>query len=130
MKLSDNTSWLNSKNCKDGDIVEFINEGEWRDSTKFTYDDGNPVRQLVFKVKHNGEEKQISLIKPSRLAMIEVFGDDTVEWVGKKAVINLALNTQGGKSIMLKPVMVNKSTGKPVVEPSEAIDESEQETPF
>lgn len=105
MKLSnDNSPWLSAKNCKSGDIVEFINEGEWKESTKFTYDDGNPVRQLVFKVLHNGEEKQLSIIKPSRIALIEAFGDDTVEWVGREARIDLALNTQGGKSIVLTPL--------------------------
>ena len=104
MKLNDNTKWLSAKNCADGDIIEFLDEGEWRDSTKFTYENGDPVRQLVFKVTHNGEEKQITLIKPSRIAMIEAFGDDTLEWVGKKAKISLALNTQGTKSIILTPV--------------------------
>ena len=28
MKLSDGTSWLNAKACKDGDVIEFLNEGE------------------------------------------------------------------------------------------------------
>jgi hypothetical protein len=107
MKLNDNSVWLNAKSCKDGDIIVILNEGEWRDSTKFTYDDGNPVKQLVFKVKHEDEEKQLTLIKNSRIAMIAAFGDDTVEWVGKKAAIKLALNTQGGKSIILEPVVTS-----------------------
>ena len=35
--------------------------------------------------------------------MIEAYGNDTVEWVNKTAKIELALNTQGGKSIILIP---------------------------
>ena len=104
MKLNDNTNWLSAKNCEEGDVVTFLNEGEWRESTKFTYDDGNPVKQLVFNVKHKDEEKRLTLIKPSRTAMIEAFGNDTVEWVGKQAKISLALNTQGTKSIILMPL--------------------------
>jgi hypothetical protein len=109
MKLSDGAVWLSAKNCQSGDVIEIMDEGQWIDSTRFTYDDGNPVRQLVFKVKHNGEEKKLTLIKPSRQAMIEAFGDDTIEWVGKQAIIELALNTQGGKSIMLKPIGTENS---------------------
>ena len=105
MKLEETGGvWLSAKNCKDGEVVEFLNEGVWKDSTRFTYDDGNPVRQLIFKVNHNNEEKQLTLIKPSRVAMVEAFGDDTIAWVNKKATILLALNTKGGKSIMLEPI--------------------------
>ena len=104
MKLSKGGNWLSAKNCNEGSIVTFLDEGEWRNSQKFTYDDGTSVRQLVFRVEHEGEEKQLTIIKPSRLALIEAFGDDTIEWVGKQATIELALNTQGGKSIMLKPI--------------------------
>jgi len=104
MKLNDSAKWLAAKNCKDGDIITILDEGEWRDSAKFTYDDGSPVRQLTFKVNHSGEDKQLNFIKPSRVAMIAAFGDDTAAWIGKKAIIQLALNTQGGKSIMLSPV--------------------------
>ena len=104
MKLSDNTQWLSAKNCESGDEITILNEGEWKESQKFTYDDGSPVKQLVFKINHKGEEKQLTFIKPSRIALVEAFGDDTLEWVGRKATIQLALNTQGGKSIILEPI--------------------------
>ncbi len=125
MKLSEGGGvWLSAKNCTDGSIVEFLNEGTWKDSTRFTYDDGNPVRQLVFKVKHENEEKQLTIIKPSRVALIEAWGDDTLEWVGKKATIKLALNTQGGKSIILQP-MAGQVKSK-VETPEESTSESEE----
>ncbi len=127
MKLNNNSVWLSAKNCKDGDVIEILNEGEWKDSTRFTYDDGNPVRQLIFKVKHEDEEKQITLIKPSRVAMVEAFGDDTIAWVGKKATIKLALNTQGGKSVILQP-MGGKSEAETL---QDQMDKPKQsETPF
>ena len=55
MKLNSSSPWLSAKSCDTGDTIKFLNEGEWRDSTKFTYDDGKPVRQLIFKVLHDGE---------------------------------------------------------------------------
>lgn len=130
MKLSESGGvWLSAKNCQEGQIVEFLTEGEWRNSQKFTYDDGNPVRQLVFKVKHENEEKQLTIIKPSRLALIEAWGDDTLEWVGKKATIKLALNTQGGKSIILQPI-VDKSEKTLQQQMDDIPKEEGQETPF
>lgn len=129
MKLSESgAKWLSAKNCTEGSIVEFLDEGVWKDSTRFTYDDGNPVRQLVFKVKHENEEKQLTIIKPSRVALVEAWGDDTLEWVGKKATIKLALNTQGGKSIILQPFGEVKT--KEVENLQKQMDNPETATPF
>jgi len=129
MKLSESGGvWLSAKNCTEGSVVEFLNEGTWKDSTRFTYDDGNPVRQLVFKVKHENEEKQLTIIKPSRVALVEAWGDDTLEWVGKKATIKLALNTQGGKSIILQPMGQVKSTEEQSLQ--KQMDNPETPTPF
>lgn len=122
MRLQDSSPWLSAKNCENGDKIKLLDEGQWKESTKFTYDDGNPVRQLVFKVEHNGEEKQLSIIKPSKTALIEAYGDDTVEWVGKECKVNLALNTKGGKSIVLEPCSVKTTVEK---EENEAIAEAE-----
>lgn len=127
MKLNESGgAWLSAKKnpeC-DGQIITFKNEGEWRQSTRFKYDDGNPINQLVFTVEYSGENYQMTLIKPSRIAMIEAFGDDTVEWVDQKAKISLALNTQGGKSIMLTPI------GSKAQEPSIDVGNGEDEIPF
>jgi len=129
MKLNKGGQWLSAKNCTEGSVVEFLDEGEWRNSQKFTYDDGTSVRQLVFRVKHENEEKQLTIIKPSRLALIEAWGDDTLEWVGKKATIKLALNTQGGKSIILQPIAAVPVSFQ--AKPEEETPEEEQETlPF
>ena len=123
MKLSNNANWLSAKNCKDGNVITFLDEGVWKDSTRFTYDDGNPVRQLIFKVSHENEEKQVTLIKASRMAMIEAFGDDTIAWVNQKAVIALALNTQGSKSIVLTPIVSENSK----VSEDQSVNQSEPE---
>ena len=115
MKLNESsgTPWLSAKKnpeCE-GKTITFKNEGQWIQSTMYKYDDGNPVNQLVFTVDYEGEDRQMTLIKPSRVAMIEAFGDDTAAWVGQKARIALALNTKGGKSMMLTPI-VSEGTAK------------------
>ena len=103
MKLGDNSKWLSAKACAENDIVKFLDSGEWIESRKYTYDDGNPVNQLVFKVLHEGEEKKLGVIVASRTNLINAWGNDTDEWIGKEAIINLALNNKGGKSILLSP---------------------------
>uniref|UniRef100_A0A6M3KNR4 Uncharacterized protein n=1 Tax=viral metagenome TaxID=1070528 RepID=A0A6M3KNR4_9ZZZZ len=128
--LGGNTSWLSAKNCKDGDMIEFLNAGDWVQSTRFKYDDGNPVNQLVFKVKHEGEEKQLTLIKGSREAMIGAFGSDTLEWVGHKAKISLALNTKGTKSILLTPIGNTEPKEKSVDVDEDFSTEGEDSIPF
>ena len=121
MKLNESNSgkWMSAKNAQDGDMVKFLDEGSWQESTRFKYDDGNPVKQFIIGVEHDGEEKRLTLIKASRVAMIEAYGDDTSDWVGKSAKINLAMNTQGGKSIIL-------SSEKGVID----LDEPEASIPF
>lgn len=127
MKLSDDTKWLNSKNCQNGDKIKFLDEGEWRESTKFTYDDGSPVKQLVFKVFFKGEERCLSIIKPSKAALIKAWGHDTAQWIGKEAKIELALNTQGGRSILLSPVTMVKKD----IENDNLLEEpQDEEVPF
>lgn len=127
--LNDNTSWLSAKNCKDGDEIEFLNAGDWVESTRFKYDDGNPVKQLIFKVKHEGEEKQLTLIKGSREAMIEAFGNDTLSWVGQKATIGLALNTKGTKSVLLTPIKGEEESVN-LEEPKNTNEEQDGYQPF
>ena len=129
MRLDENSGvWLSAKTAKDGDIVKFLDTGRWVESKRFTYEDGNPVRQLVFKVMHNNEEKQLTLIKASRTNLMDAWGAETDDWIGKKAIINLALNTQGGKSIVLKPV--GGVSLKPKQEAEEGFDGEEEPTPF
>lgn len=87
VKLGSN--FLKASDCKEGDIIEFLNEGEWVKSEKYTYPDGNPKNQFQIKVKHQGNEKLLGLNKISRDSLCSEFGGDTNYWIGKKAKLRL-----------------------------------------
>lgn len=70
---------------KDQSIIKFTTEGEWKESAKFTNADGTPKSQFQIKVltPENGE-LLLTLNKNSFNRMIDEFGDDTANWVGKE----------------------------------------------
>ena len=99
MKLGGNKNWVKAADLKNGDCFTFTNEGEWVESTKFKYPDGSPQKQFVIGVKINGEEKDFTLNKSNRTAMIEAYGDDTAAWVGHSAVVEKVKALVSGKMI-------------------------------
>jgi len=105
VKLSSGGNYLKVENVSEGDLVVFKDEGEWVESTKYTYDDGNPKSAFVIKVDHKGSEYNLRLGKFSRDEIIPVYGDDTKDWVGKEAKIHIenyrSLNKKG---IILSPI--------------------------
>lgn len=99
-------AFLKAKDAKPRSKVKFLDEGEWQESQNFKYEDGRPIIQLVFKVMYEGEEMLLKVNKASRVAMIEAFGDETKNWVGKEASIFI-LPTPNGKEkmIVLEPIV-------------------------
>lgn len=102
--------FLKGKDVKKGATVEILDEGRWENSKKFTYEDGTPQKQCIFSVKYEGEEKQLKLNKASRVAMIDAFGDETRNWVGKRAKLIIMPTPSGNdKMIVLDPVTSTES---------------------
>lgn len=97
VKLTGSKSWIKADDVKDGQVVTFVNEGEWTESSKFTHDDGSPVRQFTIKVKLNGEERDMNLNKVSRENLVEAYGDDTANWVGMSAKVEKVKVMVGGE---------------------------------
>ena len=97
-------SILRAKEVADGQIVVFLNEGEWRE---FKFKDQPVSNGFVMQVEYKGEEKEIKVTKGSFESIMPVYGPDTKEWIGKKAKI-MVIPTQKGNSILLKPVSDNK----------------------
>jgi hypothetical protein len=82
--------YLKASECKLGDLIKFLDEGKWVESTKFTYEDGKPKQQLVFEVEDgSGDKKSLTLNKTNRDALVEAWGKDTSLWVGKIAEITI-----------------------------------------
>ena len=100
VKLTLGGSYLKPSEAKPGVFIEFLNEGEWETSDKYTYENGDPKKSFVMKVKYNGEEKKLRMNAASRRAMIDVHGEETAEWVGKKAKI-VVLPTPNGQNKMI-----------------------------
>lgn len=106
MKLSKGGNFLNGKNAKDGETVKFLDEGEIIPSERYKYDDGSPQKNLIFKVEYKGEEKQVKITKQSKVALMDTWGEETKNWVGKSATIFVFPTPDGSnKTIVLKPIV-------------------------
>jgi len=78
------TKYLKASECNTGDLIKFLDEGKWVESTKFTYDDGSPKQQLIFEVEDGlGEKKSLTLNATNRNTLVSAWGKDTANWVGK-----------------------------------------------
>ena len=88
-------NWLRVKDVNNGDTILIKDEGIWQES-KFTYDDGNAKNDFVIKIEHNGEEKIMTLNKKNRTSLIEVYGTDTANWVGKTVELTKKTIEVGG----------------------------------
>lgn len=136
--LNNGGNYLKSDNCKKGDVIEFLDEGEWVASSKFKYDDGNPVQQFQVTVKLNGQDEHIlSVNATNRNVLIPEWGKDTKLWIGKKATIDIIKVSVGGylkNSILLEPKKPSGPQGNvaEVAYDSEGnvIQNSDEEVPF
>jgi len=89
---------------KQGDIIVINDEGIEQENENFTNDDGTPKIDHIFKiVLADGEERKISMNKTSLKKFVEKYGNETKEWVGKKAIVNVIMNPNGKKGIVLDP---------------------------
>lgn len=78
------------KDIKDGDIVLVANEGQEVS--------GNYGTQDVFLIKCiSGEEKNVSLNQTSINNLIDSYGDDSKNWIGKEAKVWLIRAMVSGK---------------------------------
>ena len=106
MKMSKGGEYLKAKDAKRGAVIEVLDEGHWEESKKFTYEDGSPQQQCVFRVRYEGEEKLLKFNKASRVAMIDAFGEESKTWIGKKAKLIIMPTPNGSdKMIVLDPII-------------------------
>lgn len=123
MKLSKGNEYLKADNVKQGQIVQFTNAGEIEVSTQYRYKnqdgtEGDFVRSLVFRVKYEGEDKKLKISAASKSSLIEAFGDDTENWVGKKASI-MVIPTPNGQKKMIVLVPITSKAQNAVKSPEE-----------
>lgn len=109
MIINSYSKFMKVEEAKSGDVVTVLNAGEIRDNERFKHKlpDGTeiPKKDYIFKVKHQGTEKQLTMNKMSRDNMAKAFTSDTKEWVGKEATVELCLFSNGKKGIVLTPII-------------------------
>ena len=96
--------FLKADMVKNGDIIEFYDEGEETESKSFSNEDGTPKIQFNIKIKMpDGSIKTATMNLTSRRLIAAEYSDESKEWIGKKAVLNLVMTNQGKKSIIFEP---------------------------
>jgi len=106
MILSQKRNYLRINDIKGGEIVEILNEGEWIESKRYTYNDGTPRKDFYIKIKINEEERDLRLNVTNRGILISAYGNDTAKWIGKSIVLKKiqAMTPQGLRdAIIVEP---------------------------
>lgn len=110
MKLTTAKNYLKSEEVKAGDIITFLDEGSIVASAKYTYENGEPKKDFLLKVKHNDVEKDMRLNATNKKVLIKAFGDETTEWIGKTAKLATADIMVSGK--LMKTIVMSPVGGK------------------
>lgn len=102
-------NYYSAKNAKEGDIIEFVDEGGWVQS-KFTKEDGTPRNSFQIGVVVNdiGKKHIMNINKKNSDALQEAFGHDTALWIGKKASVTLKEIEVAGEDVLgirLNPIV-------------------------
>ena len=101
MILNEKKTYLKTADVKTGDQITIKDEGEWVNSTKFTYTDGTPKKQFNIGVEHNMEFKTMTMNGTNRTSCMGAWGKDTKNWLDKTATIELVKALVGGKSVQV-----------------------------
>lgn len=97
--------WIKvGRDIQGGEIITIKDEGETRENTTFKNPDGTTKLQYVFKVELNGDEKKLTLNKTSLKLIMEKYGPETKEWIGRQLKLNVAKTIQGKNMILAEPI--------------------------
>lgn len=86
MKIELSGDFLKAEDVKAGQVVTFLDSGV---AAEITSPEGKVKKVVNFGVKLNGDEKSYTPNKTALQVLIEAFGDETEEWVGRKFKITL-----------------------------------------
>lgn len=108
--------FVTADNVKTNDLIVIQDEGAEKEKE---FEGGKKVIKLELPVKlPNGDEKTISLNGTSKNNMIEYYGEDTKDWVGKSArveVLSQMVGKNRKKVIYLTPPGVDLE-GEPIAQ--------------
>ena len=84
MKVKVSTRFLKANlNIKDGDLITFKSEGE-----EGVNQSGRQILNMLVE-NPDSDEKTLTVNNTSKANMIKLYGDDTANWVGKEARVNI-----------------------------------------
>ena len=108
MILEDKMNYLKTAEVNGGEVVTFLDEGVWKVSKLYKYDDGEPRRDFYIKIEILEVEKHLKLNVTNREILKEAFGKDTTGWIGKEATLSKEKIMVGGKkmdTIVVTPII-------------------------
>ena len=93
-------SWVKSDDVKSGTKAKLMSETAPKPS-KFTDDEGKPKMQDVAKIRFEGVEEplNIALNRATIYGLIDAFGSDSKEWVGKTLVAQTEKMIVAGRNV-------------------------------
>ena len=78
----------------DGDMITILNEGQTQE--------GQFGDQFVIKIRlADGEERAMTINQTSDNNLIEAYGEDSINWVNKKAIVFLEKKKINGKRVVV-----------------------------
>lgn len=87
------SQFLGSGDVKTGDVVEILDEGVFRPSNETPF--GRPAFQVKVRIP-SGEEKIWTMNKTTRDRLIQAWGDETKNWIGRRVRVELVnMNVRG-----------------------------------
>lgn len=115
-------NFLKGENCKGGEIVEFLSIGEPEEIKNPDVNAKAKVKIVMnYQVSVDGVEKTFTPNKTNGNILIEAFGEDDVQWVGKKFTISIVKVPMFGKmqnSIVVNPIIAVKPTQPAIANPA------------
>ena len=117
VKLGQSGTYLKADQVKTGDVITFMNEGEWQTSNKYRWknedgSDGEFKKSFVISVKLGDDTLLMRVNKTSRDSLVNIYGDDTASRVGKNAKIAKEHSRQINADVLYLEPMNGKTEGK------------------
>ena len=108
MILEDKMNYLKTAEVNGGEVVTFLDEGIWKESKIYKYEDETPRKDFYIKIHILDIDKHLRLNVTNREVLKEAFSKDTINWIGKKATLSKEKIMVGGKkmdSVVVTPIV-------------------------
>lgn len=94
-------SWVKREDLKSGTACKIVSETVPQ-ASNFKNKDGSPQTQDVCKVRFDGQDESVnvSLNKPTISALVDAFGDESIEWQNKPLTVETEKMKVAGKSVI------------------------------